>query len=117
MMEGRLLQERLCLRFCRYYKSSKDEKLACMGYLVLESISNSGREMVFPVTAEKPRTSVEKLLVGHMCTRCPFYEEDCDFAGGVEDASPCGGFIVLGHMCRTRAVSVDDIQDIIELMK
>jgi hypothetical protein len=116
-MEGRLLQERLCRKFCRYYKSSKDEKLACMGYLVIESFSNIGREMVFPVTAEKPRISVEKLLVGHMCTRCPFYEEDCDFVRGVQNASPCGGFIVLCHMCQTHNVSVDDIQDIIELME
>jgi hypothetical protein len=116
-MEGILLQERLCRKFCRYYKPSKDERLACMGYLVIESLAKSGREMPFPATAEKPGTSVEKMLRGHMCAGCPFYEDGCDFVRGEQDSSPCGGFIVLAHMCGTRSVSVDDIRGVIELMK
>ncbi len=112
-----MLQERLCRKFCRYYKPSKDEGLTCMGYLVIEGLENRGRDILFPVTAEKPGTAAEKMLVGHVCARCPFYEDGCDFVRGEPDSSPCGGFIVLGHMSETRAVSVDDIRAVIELMK
>lgn len=111
------LRERLCRKFCRYYKPAKDESLACMGYLVIEGLSEGGREICFPLTDARPGASVEKLLAGSMCTQCSFYEDGCDFIQGVADASPCGGFVVLGHMLGETALSVDDIEDIIKLMK
>jgi hypothetical protein len=116
-MEGRSLQKRLCRRFCRYYKASKEENLACMGYLVIESLECRGRELPFPASVEKLAASDEKVLVGRMCTACPFYEDGCDFVKGVTDSRPCGGFIILNHLTGTPALSVDDIQAAIDLMK
>ncbi|MEJ2695114.1 MAG: hypothetical protein P8013_00540 [Candidatus Sulfobium sp.] len=116
-MEGRLLRERLCRKFCRYYKPWKDEGLACMGYLVIERLSEGGREMSFPSAAERPGTSAERLLAGLICSRCPFYEDGCDFVKGVPDSWPCGGFIVLGHMSEKGSVSADEIQRVVEFMK
>ena len=116
-MEERSLQERLCLKFCRYYKPSKDESLACMGYRVIEGLSERGRKISFPADVEDPGDSGRNLLLRCMCRRCPFYEDGCDFVQGTPDASPCGGFVLIGHMFKTRALSVDDIEDIIELME
>lgn len=115
-MEGRLLQQTICRKFCRYYKPSKEEGLACLGYLVIESLSNSGREMRFPASCGKPGASAERILLDRVCARCPFYEDGCDFVSGAPDSSPCGGFIVLGHMHEAGDLSVHDMEVAIGLM-
>ena len=118
-MKEKFPQAWLCRKFCSYYKPSKDESLACMGYLVVERLSEDGMEMemMFPSAEGRPEASVEKLLVKSMCTHCPFYEDGCDFVQDVPDASPCGGFVLLGKMCEIRAVSVGEIQRIVERIK
>lgn len=116
-MKDKFLQEWLCRKFCRYYKPSKDESLACLGYMVVERLSEDGVEMLFQSAEGRPDASVEKLLVGSMCPHCPFYEDGCDFVQNVPDSSPCGGLILLGHMCERRAVSVGEIERIIERIK
>lgn len=114
-MEVKSLQEKVCRRFCRYYKPSKDESLACMGYLVIESLSKRGRPVAFPESAGNGVASVAR-LIGSMCIRCPFYEDGCDFVQDVPGSSACGGFVVLDHMCETGVLSAEDIEDIIESM-
>lgn len=90
-----------------------------MGYRVIEGLSERGwaMEILFPASVEKPGDYEKNLLVGCMCKQCSFYEDGCDFVQGTPDSSPCGGFVLLGHMFKTRALKVNDIEDIIELME
>lgn len=116
-MEGKPLQERLCRKFCRYYKPSKDESLACMGYLVVESLLKDRNTLPLPSAVERQSASLEKMLVGLMCSRCPFFEDGCDFVKAVAGSSPCGGFVVLCHIVGTQELSFDDIERTVDLMK
>jgi hypothetical protein len=53
------LINKLCLKFCPYYKPSKDEELACMAYIVLERLMEKGDKIPF----EKPGKAVDSSTV------------------------------------------------------
>ena len=102
----------LCERFCRYYKPDKAEDLACLGFLIVEEMMRSGRAFRFEISPGEPGPEVSKELQGRLCDNCPYHEEDCDFAAGVNDAPPCGGYLFLGHLLGEGLISVDDIGEI-----
>jgi hypothetical protein len=111
-MEEVNLKKELCLRFCSYYKPSKDNKIACKGYTVLKKLLQKGNRIPFKKPEGKINASTEKLLRENMCIGCPFYKEDCDFIQQEEESLPCGGFILLAHLLEEDFVTIDNIRDI-----
>jgi len=105
------LKKKLCLNFCPYYKPSKDNDIACIGFLVIEQLIKKGRKISFKKMNKTHDGMTEKLLKKHLCTVCPFYESDCDFAAQKENALPCGGFILLGHLLETDIITIDDLSN------
>ena len=104
------LHEILCSRFCPYYKPSKEENLACKGFMVVERFISEGNEIPFIKSDKICDIGTEKTLREHLCVSCPFYENDCDFAQHEDGASPCGGFLLLGILMEESFVTVDDIK-------
>ncbi len=71
-----------------------------------------GREICFdgrnkPVCPETP-----KELMNKMCPVCEFYREDCDFIVNMMNASPCGGFSLIGQLIDEGSIAVDDLGEI-----
>jgi hypothetical protein len=110
-MKSISLKKKLCLNFCPYYKPSNDNDLACMGFLVIERLIKKGKKISFKKMSKALDGMTEKLLKKHLCTVCSFYESDCDFAAQKENASPCGGFILLGHLLETNIITIDDLNN------
>jgi hypothetical protein len=112
------LVKTVCKGFCSYYKPSKDEELACRGFLVLEKLMKTGRDALFeknefPVpTGHQPNAVTSEGLARHICLSCPYYENDCDFADKKENTLPCGGFILLGGLIEAGLLDIDDVKNL-----
>jgi hypothetical protein len=104
------LHEKLCLNFCSYYKPAKSDRLACMGFLVVERLIKQGMEVPFKKSYKMLDKATEENLAHNMCTACPFYKSDCDFIQQKENSLPCGGFILLGHLLEAHIVTIDNIK-------
>jgi len=110
-LRGRL-REGLCSRHCFYYKPFRDEELSCLGFSVLELFLARGGDVPLGQTSSTDDCPGEgKALVGTLCRRCPYYEEDCDFVAGTKDAKPCGGFGVMLFLVRDQVISIGEIAD------
>ncbi len=111
------VREKLCLNFCSYYKSSKDNKLACKGFLVIEKLIEKRKNISFEKSDKRLDAETEEKLIQSLCINCPFYENDCDFVGRGESRGkvkrppPCGGFILLGHLLEEKIITIDDIKN------
>ncbi len=103
------LSQTLCLHFCPYYKPSKDEALACRGFVEVKLLLEKGRQITFENRGRAVGTDTVKALVRKICRVCPFYKEDCDFILKGKEALPCGGFLLLGQLVDDGTISVDDI--------
>ncbi len=108
------LIKRLCSKYCSYYKPSKDEELACLGFLLAQRLAE--RSDLFAVKgtggAEWQDMSdkiVSKLLREKMCPACPFYDGDCDFILTDGRAEPCGGFIFFIKLIEEDSISINDV--------
>jgi len=130
MKSGSLTSE-ICKGYCQYYKPSKDEEIACMGFIIAERLAEWGLPISFPVApgplsdkaeAEMPGEETTALLRNQICTVCPFYEKDCDFirfhrhnAPDVQQvkAMPCGGFLFLGRLLDMEIIDIRDINQVI----
>ena len=106
------LRDSLCLQFCPYFKPSKNEELACKGFLVIEGLISEGKEIPFIKSDKILDTGTEEVLRKHLCMTCPFYESDCDFAQHEDGAFPCGGFSLLGILTEAAVVTIDNIKGI-----
>ncbi len=109
MLKRKDLKKILCLKFCPYYKPNKNQELACMGYYVVEDLLKKGHKIVFRKFGKTFSIKTKKRLKEKICICCPFYEKDCDFIQQEDDYSPCGGFILLGHLLESKSISLDDI--------
>ncbi len=131
------MRDNICRKFCHYYKPSKDEELACLGFTVAERLMKKGIKCLFEMPVRRPYPDTEDILVRSMCGRCPFYEEDCDYAmeyrgqkynedarseshtyeEGIRNCKgtppPCGGFIFLGLLLELKIISIDDITNMV----
>ena len=96
------LVNNLCRNFCSYYKPSKDEELACRGFVVVKRLIEMGKQIPFEKSDRRPSPLTEEDLRKVLCPTCPFYEGDCDFILQEGDARPCGGFIFLGLLLDRR---------------
>lgn len=106
------LSKQLCLRICPYYKPSKDEALACRGFVEVQMLLKKGREICLDGRSQPVRPETAKELVSKMCPVCEFYREDCDFIVNMMNASPCGGFSLIGQLIEDGTITVDDIGEI-----
>lgn len=106
------LVKNICEKVCAYYKPSKDESLACRGFLVLKELLENGKKISCDKPDGRARPLTEESLGKVLCLTCPFYEGDCDFVLRKGDAMPCGGFIYLGLLIERGMISLDDIRDI-----
>ena len=127
------MKDNICRKFCHYYKPSKDEDLACLGFSVSERLMKRGMKCPSEMPLRRPYPDTEHILVRSICIRCPFYEEDCDYVTeyrgkkGTEytapgsniheegignckgNPPPCGGFIFLGLLLELKIICIDDI--------
>ncbi len=103
------LATKLCLQFCPYYKSSKNEELACRGFLEVRSLVEKGRHISFHSRGGEVRQATVEALLQKMCRVCQFHKDDCDFILKGHKAPPCGGFLLLGHLVDEGTISIDDI--------
>jgi len=103
------LVQLLCLQFCPYYKPSKNEELACRGFVEVRSLVEEGRQISFHNRGGEVRPETVRALVQKICEFCQFHKEDCDFTLKDHEAPPCGGFSLLGHLVDDGTISVDDI--------
>ena len=131
VMKSGALSRELCKAYCQYYKTSKEEALACMGFIIVERLIEQG--LLVPSlacpgpSAERdeigmPRYETTLMLISQICTVCPFSENDCDFIDvhrrGVSDtqqvsAIPCGGFLFLGRLIESKVIDIKDINQVI----
>lgn len=116
-MEKINLEEKVCLLFCSYYKPTRNDNLACLGYTILEKFLQKGDEIIFKKYKTPINATAIKLLRDNMCIHCPFFKEDCDFIQHYKDSLPCGGFILLGHLLKEGLITIDNIIDIIYTFK
>jgi hypothetical protein len=106
------LRDRLCSRYCPYYKPSIKEELACKGFLVVKRFISDGKEIPFIKADKILDAGTENILREHLCISCPFYESDCDFAQHEDGAPPCGGFSLLGILIEASVLTIDNIKSI-----
>ena len=104
-MERDELVKVLCAPYCSFFRPGKDEELACNGFSVLMKLAASGLEIGVRPEKRDLQEKTEKDLFDAMCSRCPFFKEDCDYASWQrgelaarlrKEVNPCGGFFFLG---------------------
>ena len=125
------LTDEICKCYCQYYKPSKEEDIACMGFIIAERLVERGIPVF--LTADPGAQAEEggsrlsgedtsEKLRNLICPVCPFYENDCDFISLYRDNSvdvrqvtvrPCGGFIFLGLLLDRKAIDFSDIKQVI----
>jgi len=106
------LVKNLCGNFCAYYKPSKDEELACRGFVIVKRLIEMGKQIPLEKSNKRPGLQTEEGLRKVLCPGCPFYEGDCDFILQEGDAMPCGGFIFLGLLIEKGVICIDDVRNI-----
>ncbi len=109
MKKGTTLEEKLCLLFCPYYKTSKKNEFGCKSFFVVKRLLQEGKNITFLRSVEGLKKETEGMLLEYMCTTCPFYREDCDFIEKRGNSLPCGGFTLLGQLLELGIISIDDI--------
>lgn len=102
----------LCGNFCSYYKPSKDEELACRGFVVVKSLIEMGKQIPFEKADRRPSALTAEELRKILCPTCPFYGSDCDYILQEGEALPCGGFIFLGLLLDSGTIYIDDVRNI-----
>lgn len=87
----------ICKGYCKFYKESKNEELACEGFRFFERsfsplpVDNTNKYNL-------PETfKYDSVLMDILCKKCDFLIDGCDYRDEKyhNKASPCGGFILL----------------------
>jgi hypothetical protein len=128
-MRKELLSGCVCGAYCRFYRPSKNEDLACMGFTIAERMFEDALPAALPEppadkdNPEMPSDETAALLRRDLCRICPFAENDCDFselqrqgASSVREAGtvPCGGFLFLGRLIDKKVIDGKDISQVIQ---
>ena len=106
------LVKKICGNFCPYYKPSKDEELACRGFVVVKRLIEMGKEVPTEDSGRRPVPLAGENLREVLCPACPFYDGDCDYILQRGDAMPCGGFIFLRLLLDSGILCIDDVRNI-----
>ncbi|HYQ48170.1 MAG TPA: hypothetical protein VEP69_03805, partial [Thermodesulfovibrionales bacterium] len=90
----------------------------CNGFSVARSIIRQLKDISFERGGESPGGAAAHDLYLAVCMRCPFFENDCDFAswkrgespeksGG--DVNPCGGLLFLAEAIDRSAIDIQAV--------
>ena len=87
--------------------------LACGGFEFLSELLERKvlSPNVFQIESKDPCYRFDRLLMKLICNRCKFKEKDCDYRGLVQNALPCGGYILLSLLLEKGILDEDKIQD------
>jgi len=110
--------EFICRPYCTFFKDGQKEDMACGAALVAAQLVVSGLLSieVFPGTEDIDDYPYDdRLLFELICRFCPFVHDGCDFRlpAPPADAVACGGFVLLGALYRTGAVTSDMLRTVI----
>jgi hypothetical protein len=108
MSKNQTTVKKICEPFCAYYKPGKNEDLLCRGAVVFHQLQEAGRELSLPEPRVQPSAETVEGMVKRMCSKCDFYERDCDFMDD-RSARPCGGFVVLSLLVQSGQIELDDV--------
>jgi hypothetical protein len=121
----------LCRKYCFYYKPSKKENSACMGFIIAEklfevcpaeSLLLSPEPLFDRAKPELPPEEIVRKLAGQICPPCPFAEHDCDFmenwkkgaSGSSSRLTPCGGFLFIGILLDRKILELEKLKKVIQ---
>ena len=108
------LVQRICAGYCSFYKPGKTDEIACNGFTIVRRLIGQSPDAVYEDGKDGTDSLTEHALFQAVCTPCPFFEGDCDFASwkrgespGVtrRDVNPCGGLLFLA--CAVVSGSMD----------
>jgi|SRR3989338_1161246 len=87
----------VCRGYCKFYKESKNEELACEGFRFFERsfsplLADNTNKYNTPETFK-----YDSVLMDILCKKCDFLIDGCDYRDENYHgkATPCGGFILL----------------------
>jgi len=109
-------QEYLCRPYCMFFREGVKEEMSCRAALILEGlVSREGVDLgKMPPLKKRPGLweRLKAVLGARVCGTCPFFSDDCDFQATkrVDDAEPCGGFILLAHLWENRLIKPADLE-------
>ena len=98
------LVQRICAGYCSFYKPGKTDEIACNGFTMVRRLIGQSPDVVCEDGKVAPDSHTEDALFQAVCTPCPFFESDCDFASWKKgespgltrrDLNPCGGLLFL----------------------
>ena len=109
-------QNYICRPYCAFLKDGQKEDLACRGAEAASNLVDRGLVEVGSIPVLEKESSVwerhKDALAARVCRSCPFFAEDCDFHGEerMEDAEPCGGFILLALWYENGLIRMADVE-------
>lgn len=115
-MGKKSFQEYLCRPYCFFFKDGKKEEMACRAAIVLDILVDRKQVdiITIPPLIKNPGLwkKYKNALGITLCSHCSFRADDCDFqsAAPSDDLEPCGGFIVLAHLCATDLIQESDLE-------
>lgn len=109
-------QDYICRPFCAFFKEGQKEDLACRGAEAASFLVGKGLVDPAAIPALRKEPAVwerhKDVLSARVCRSCPFFPGECDFQGGegVQDAEPCGGFILLALWYERGLIRTADVE-------
>ncbi|MBN2655247.1 MAG: hypothetical protein JXR79_09095 [Nitrospirae bacterium] len=88
----------VCASCCSFYKPGKKEEMLCGGYKFLKHhLCVSELEALISNALKKTylrKTDEDRWIREHICSKCDFLVDGCDFIEGLP-SPPCGGCIII----------------------
>ena len=108
----------VCKGYCKFYKESKNEELACEGFRFFERLLSSPvntpdkkpphlflrelnrSEWALVSAGNRCGGEYDSILMNILCKKCDFLVDGCDYRDEKyhSEATPCGGFILLNKI-------------------
>jgi hypothetical protein len=96
-------QNYICRPYCSFFREGEKEEMACRAARAAAAMVEQGLVEPQGLFFTKTRRLWEKhrpVIEPHVCLRCSWRAEDCDFQSdapesGPEEIEPCGGYIFL----------------------
>ena len=108
-------QNYICRPYCIFFREGEKEEMACYGARIVAALVQ--RKLVAPehIRFTKDPELWPKhrpILEAHVCSRCPFRAEDCDFQSDEpeDDLEPCGGYVVLSLLVENRLIDENTLK-------
>jgi radical SAM protein with 4Fe4S-binding SPASM domain len=106
--------ERVCARYCSYYKPRQKEDKACQGFKFLQRLADQAPSILDRLPP-KERCAFQDhyphLLHNALCQSCGFLIDGCDFKDPKHtgQSAPCGGYIATDELLRQPLVGEDKL--------